>query len=265
MASNWLRKRLGSLTRLAACGLAMLVLTVGNPADAQPVFGDGVDVGLTSLHTNAAEQEQKVKVLESLTTKDGNKEKEVFEVVVPLNVNDLQDKGKLGDGSFQSADLDFTRAVPSILDTNTRISFSGPVTTQNGVPKTSRLYAVVAGKPKLNSCPVEVQDTYIAFFKDSVSADNKAAELANNDYLVYVTGNKDVQHKAQDTIIKLNCRPNSAGIIVNGKTQKVTVNFAEVAEFLQPRFQGPAKNAPFVYSPKSGSDAIYLVNGRARY
>jgi hypothetical protein len=176
-------------------------------------------------------------------------------------VKDLTDK--LGDGSFQSADLDFSTTQPTVPNTNTRISFTGPITTTNGVSETSKLYAVVAGKPKLNTCPVEVQETQIAFFNQKDDANTKAQALSKEGYLVYVTADVDVQNDARDQIIKLNCKPNAQGVIVNGKTQKVTVDFTDIFNLLPQNLQQPAQNSPFVYSPKS--DSIYLVNARKEY
>jgi hypothetical protein len=176
-------------------------------------------------------------------------------------VKDLTDK--LGDGSFQSADLDFSTTQPTVPNTNTRISFTGPITTTNGVSETSKLYAVVAGKPKLNTCPVEVQETQIAFFNQKDDANAKAQSLSDDGYLVYVTTNAAVQKEAQTKIEHLNCHPNASGVIVNGKTQKVTVDFTDIFNLLPKNLQQPAKNSPFVYSPKG--DSIYLVNARKEY
>jgi hypothetical protein len=169
----------------------------------------------------------------------------------------------LGDGSFQSADLDFSTTQPTIPKTNTRISFTGPIGTNNGVPETSKLYAVVAGNPKLNTCPIEVQETQIAFFNQKDDADTKAQVLSDEGYLVYVTSNAVVQKEAIDKLMKLNCQPNAQGVVVNGKTQKVTVDFTDIFNLLPQNLQQPAKNSPFVYSPKG--DSIYLVNARKEY
>lgn len=231
--------------------LAILVFTVGNSAFAQPVFTDKLDLGLTSFYPDAASQQTKVNTLEKLD----------YSISVPLSVKDLDDK--LGDGSFQSADLDFSTTQPTVPGTNTRISFTGPITTTDGVAQTSKLYAVVAGKPKLSTCPVEVQETQIAFFNQKDDANAKAQFLSDEGYLVYVTTNAAVQKEAQTKIKELNCQPNAQGVIVNGKTQKVTVDFTDIFNLLPQKLQQPAKNSPFVYSPKG--DSIYLVNARKEY
>lgn len=245
------KKNLAFLTGMIVSVLAILVLTVGNPAFAQPVFTDKLDFGLTSFYPDAASQQKKVDTLKNLN----------YNISVPLNVEDIKDK--LGDGSFQSADLDFSTTQPTVPGTNTRISFTGPITATNGVAETSKLYAVVAGKPKLNTCPVEVQETQIAFFNQKDDANTKAQALSDEGYLVYVTANTAVQNKAREKIIELNCQPNAQGVIVNGKTQKVTVDFTDIFNLLPQNLQQPAKNSPFVYSPKS--DSIYLVNARKEY
>ncbi|MFM6278490.1 MAG: hypothetical protein ACKPE2_09420, partial [Dolichospermum sp.] len=161
------KKNLAFLTGMIVSVLAILVLTVGNTAFAQPVFTDKLDLGLTSFYPDAASQQTKVNTLEKLN----------YSISVPLNVKDLDDK--LGDGSFQSADLDFSTTQPTVPGTNTRISFTGPITTTNGVAQTSKLYAVVAGKPKLSTCPVEVQETQIAFFNQKDDANTKAQALSD--------------------------------------------------------------------------------------
>lgn len=251
MTLNPNKKKFVFLTGMIVSILAILVFTVGNSAFAQPVFTDKLDLGLTSFYPDAASQQTKVNTLEKLN----------YSISVPLNVKDLGEK--LGDGSFQSADLDFSTTQPTIPDTNTRIYFTGPITTTNGVAQTSKLYAVVAGKPKLSTCPVEVQETQIAFFNQQDDANAKAQSLSDEGYLVYVTTNAAVQKEAQTKIKELNCKPNSQGVIVNGKTQKVTVDFTDIFNLLPQNLQGAAKNAPFVYSPQG--DSIYLVNARKEY
>ena len=250
-SENLNKKKFAFLTGMIVSVLAILVFTVGNSAFAQPVFTDKLDLGLTSFYPDAASQQKKVDILEQLN----------YNISVPLNVEDIKDK--LGDGSFQSADLDFSTTQPTVPGTNTRISFTGPITTTNGVAETSKLYAVVAGKPKLNTCPVEVQETQIAFFNQKDDANTKAQALSDEGYLVYVTANAAVQNEAKDKIIELNCKPNAQGVIINGKTQKVTVDFTDIFNLLPQNLQQPAKNLPFVYSPKS--DSIYLVNARKEY
>ena len=252
MALNLNKKKFALLKGMIFSVLAILVFTVGNSALAQPVFTDKLDLGLTSFYPDATSQQTKVNTLEKLN----------YNISVPLSMKDLVPE-KLGDGSFQSADLDFSTTQPTVPGTNTRISFTGPITTTDGVSQTSKLYAVVAGKPKLSTCPVEVQETQIAFFNQKDDANAKAQSLSDQGYLVYVTTNAAVQKEAQTKIKELNCQPNAQGVIVNGKTQKVTVDFTDIFNLLPQKLQQPAKNSPFVYSPKG--DSIYLVNARKEY
>jgi hypothetical protein len=206
-----------------------------------------LDVGLTSFSVNAERQDVQV----------DNLKKTGYDVAVPLNVKDLNDK--LGDGSFQIADLDFSSSVPSIPKTNKRIGFEAPLAAPG---TTSLLYSVVAGIPDPTTCPVEIKETKIAFFSDKQKSNDAAAKLSADGYLVYVTGNTDVQDAARKQIEALNCKPNAQGVVVNGKTKFVSVDFTNIWELLPKDLQQPAKNSPFTYKPSASSDAIYLVNGR---
>ncbi|MBD2110881.1 hypothetical protein [Leptolyngbya subtilissima] len=253
MPSNSMKKYFSVLFRLIACIFAILILPLGNVALAQSIFEDGMDIGLTSFYTDASGQESKVKVLKDILD---------YDISVPLNVRDLNPT-QVGNGKFQGADLDFSTAEPKIPGTATRIQFSGPVTSENGQNKTGFIYSVVGGKTKESSCPVEIKDTQIAFFETASEAEQAAKSLENKGYLVYVSVNSEAQDKAIEKIKELNCRPNAEGIVVNGKTQQVTVDFTKVFNLLPPRLQQAAREQPFVYFPKG--DAIYLVNARKTY
>ncbi|WP_215618306.1 hypothetical protein [Leptothoe kymatousa] len=211
-----------------------------------------LDVALTSFYDNPEEQKQKVDVLKTIG----------FDVSIPLNVKDLSHE-QLGSGTFQSADLDFSDSIPNVPNTDARIAFSGPLTTVNGQPATSILYAVVAGKPNESSCPISIEDTQISFFDSESEANDRGEKLSNQGYLVYVSVDKKAQMKALEKINELNCRPDARGIVVDGATQKVTVDFSDVSSLLPRQFQQAAKNSPFVYSPKGRS--IYLANARKVY
>jgi|GEM_PF-1924642 len=250
-----MKKSFSSLTCLVAGVLSVFILTVGNGAFAQPIFDDGFDVGLTSFYSDPFTQEEKVESLKSIG----------FDVMVPLQVPSEVpimpkmaevDTKEFGNGAFQSAELDFATAVPSIPGTDTRISFSGRVEQVDGMPTTAFLYSVVAGKPKA-SCPIEVEETQIAFFDNPQDASERATSLSNDGFLVYVSVNAEAQAKAIERIGELKC------LIVNGKTQKVTVDFRNISNLLPPRLQQQAARRPFIYTPKS--DAIYLVNARRLY
>jgi len=111
MILNLNKKKFAFLKAMIVSVLAILVFTVGNPAFAQPVFTDKLDLGLTSFYPDAASQQTKVNTLEKLN----------YSISVPLNVKDLDDK--LGDGSFQSADLDFSTTQPTVPGTNSCSNF----------------------------------------------------------------------------------------------------------------------------------------------
>ena len=226
-----------------------LALGNGSTAFAQPVHEDGLDVGLTHFYNNPTPQKEAVETLKNTG----------FNIAVPLNINDLTEQG-LGDGSFQRADLDFTQSVPSIPETNTRIQFDGPITN-------STLYSVVAGQVDKNSCPIEIKDTQIAFFDTESEAITKAEELSKSDdgYLVYVSPNQEATNRALEKIKELNCQPNAKGIVVNGATRRVTVDFSDIYTLLPTKLQQSAKDSSFMYSPKGAGNPIYLVNGRKLY
>lgn len=247
MNPQLLDKKMPMLRRQIAAVVFSICLILGSLLPISPAFAAGPDVGLTSFYRDAQGQENKVGVLNNLG----------YNVAVPLNVNQLKD---LGDGSFTEADLDFSTAIPTIPETDRRISFQAPL----GSGASSRLYAVVAGIPDPGSCPIAVKQTKIAFFDNQKAADAAAAQIANDGFLVYVTTNSDIQKDAMKKIAELNCKPDGAGIIVNGKTKLVSVDFTNIWPLLPDALQQAAKASAFVYQPAGGSDSIYLVNARKR-
>jgi hypothetical protein len=60
MILNLNKKKFAFLKAMIVSVLAILVFTVGNPAFAQPVFTDKLDLGLTSFYPDAASQQTKV-------------------------------------------------------------------------------------------------------------------------------------------------------------------------------------------------------------
>lgn len=242
-----LTESLSSMARHASALLLAFSILIIPGSLVSAAYAATLDVGLTSFSINATRQDTQV----------DNLKKSGFDVAVPLNVKDLRDK--LGDGSFQTADLDFSSSVPSIPGTDMRISFEAPLASSGD---TSLLYSVVAGIPDANTCPVEIKETKIVFFDDKQKSLDAAAKISDEGYVVYVTGNKDVQDAARKKIEALNCEPNAKGIVVNGKTKFVSVDFSEIWPLLPAKLQQSAKAGPFTYKPAAGADAIYLVNGR---
>jgi hypothetical protein len=158
--------------------------------------------------------------------------------------------GSLGDGSFQQAVLDFQQVVPLIPGTAQYFSFTAPL-------GTDKLYSVVAGKPDVTSCPLQIDDTQVAFFTTEKEAIEKAEKLMAEDYLVYVSPDKEAQIAAVEALLKLGC------CSINGLTKKATVNFEDIYYLLPNDLQQPARQQPFIYSPEG--DFIYLVNARKTY
>ncbi|MEB3334547.1 MAG: hypothetical protein VKP70_06140 [Cyanobacteriota bacterium] len=237
--------KLATLRRQVAAFLISLSLMLTPLARVSPAWAAAPDVGLTSFYSDAQDQDKKVETLKTLG----------FDVAVPLNVSELS---SLGDGSFTQADLDFTSAVPSIPKTDKRITFQAPL----GSNASSRLYAVVAGIPDKGTCPITVQQTKIVFFDNQQAAEQAAKAIAQDGFLVYVTTDSSVQADAKQKIKDLNCQPDGTGVIVNGKTKFVSVDFSNIWPLLPNNLQQAAKRSPFTYQPASGSDAIYLVNAR---
>lgn len=239
---------------------------------AQPVPSSGLDQGLTSFYDNRAAQKSKIEVLSNLGAsiavpfvKDSLpanfaslSDSELIEQLKSIPIDDLITA--LGDGAFQQGVFDFEQAQAVIPGTDTSFTVTGELAADNGSLTVGKLYSVVAGKPNLSACPVSIEDTQIAFFDEASEADAKAAELAHEGYLVYVTGNRAVQKAAVKKLLDLGC------VFVNGVTKKVTVDFRDIFYLLPSRtssLQQITREYPLVYLPKT--DSIYLVNSRKLY
>ena len=222
----------------------LLALALLSPASAV-----AADVGLTSFYPSDSAQQAKVNVLNSLG----------FTVAVPLKASAFADPSKLGDGGFTQADLDFTSAIPTTPGTATRVSFESPL---GPAGRPLRLYAVVAGMPMEGSCPIAVKKTMIMFSSNPDESSQQAELLSKQGFLVYVTINKAVQQTAAQALMKLNCKGDASGVVVNGQTQAVSIDFTKVYSLLPASLQQAAKSGSFEYAPAKGSTYIYLVNGR---
>ena len=214
-----------------------------------PASALGADVGHTSFYPTASGQQSKVKTLQSLG----------YTVAVPLNLSAFTDPAKLGDGGFNQADLDFTSAVPATPGTAQRVTFESPL---GPAGRPLRLYAVVAGVPMEGSCPIAVKKTKIMFSSNPDESSQQAELLAKEGYLVYVTINKAVQQAAAQALMKLNCKGDASGVVVNGQTQGVSIDFSRVYALLPAALQQAAKAGSFDYAPAKGSTYIFLVNAR---
>jgi hypothetical protein len=237
---------LSSISRHIATALVSLGLLITTVSFVRTAHAATLDVGLTSFFTNTGRQETQVE----------NLKKSGYDIAVPLKMEGLKN---LGDGAFQIADLDFSSSAPSIPGTARRIPVEAPLAAPGD---SSLLYAVVAGIPDQGTCPVSIKETKIAFFDDKQESSDAAAKISEAGYIVYVTANEDVQKEAKEKIEALNCQPNAEGLLVNGKTSSVSVDFTDIWPLLPANLQGAAKAGPFQYAPSPSSDAIYLVNGR---
>ncbi|WP_413173458.1 hypothetical protein [Anabaena azotica] len=174
--------------------------------------------------------------------------KKIFEKnVVPKLVD------ALGDGSVTKAWFDFQAA-------NTATAGNKLFTVD--APLGGKLYSVVAGKPA-QQCPLEIEDTQIAFFTDATKASAKAQELDTQGYFIYVSPVKELRKKVLDSLYNQyrNGKKNATCFLVNGATQKITVNFQDIFTLLPPDLQQPARENPFVLFPKLGKN-LYIVNAR---
>lgn len=156
----------------------------------------------------------------------------------------------LGDGSVTKAWFDLQAA-------NTATAGNKLFTVD--APLGGKLYSVVAGK-SAQKCSLENEDTQIAFFTDATKASAKAKELDTQGYFIYVSPVKEFRKKVLDSLYDKykDGKKNITCFLVNGATQKITVNFQDIFSFLPPDLQQPAWETPFVLFPKLGKN-LYLV------
>lgn len=159
----------------------------------------------------------------------------------------------LGDGSVTKAWFDFQEAKAATAG-NKLFSVDAPVG--------EKLYTVVAGKPS-QQCPLEIEDTQISFFTKRRNAVEKAQELDKEGYFIYVSPAKALRRKVVTALYDeyRDEKKNAACFLVNGATQKITVDFQDIFNLLPADLQQPAREAPFVFLPKVGKN-LYIVNAR---
>ena len=162
-------------------------------------------------------------------------------------------------GSFTEGWFDFQGATAVTPGTNTLFTIDASRDSRD-----DRIYTVVAGKPS-SKCPLNIQETAIAFFDNVGAAESKANELDANGYLVYVSPSDNLTIKAFSQLFYDQAtgkkKTNSACFLVSGATEKVTTDFRQIFPLLPPALQQPARQAPFQYFPRTGN-FIYLVNAR---
>ena len=217
-------------------------------------------IGITSLYNNKDLQTRKAQIFSNVLkytvatpfelppgiqippTKE-----EFDKTVVPSLVS------ALGDGSVTEAWLDF-QGVKAATAGNQLFTIDAPIG--------EKLYTVVAGKP-LQQCPIQIEDTQIAYFTEEHEAVQKASQLDQAGYLVYVSPVKELREKVLDALYDRYTQGNkeSGCFLVNGATKKITVDLKDIYGLLPPDLQQPARQEPFVFTPK-GSDFLYVVNAR---
>ncbi|MGJ5631887.1 hypothetical protein [Nostoc sp. CALU 1950] len=228
-----------------------------------PAFADDKTVlGVTSLYSTSEQQEQGVKVYKDILQ---------YGIATPFSLPpDFQIPATkaefdqkvvpglikvLGDGSVTKAWFDF-QAGEAQIATKELFSIDAPLG--------QKIYSVVAGKP-LQQCPLKIQDTQIDFFLDSDKAVERAKELDEQGYFIYVSPVKELRKKVLDALYEQYSGSNNPScFLVNGTTQKITVDFQDpdIYPLLPPQLQSPGKNKPLVFLPKSGSEFLYVVNAR---
>lgn len=188
---------------------------------------------------------------------------------LPENVKDfpaayqpILEKGRKDNGtngSFTEGWFDFQAASAVIPGTNTLFTINAPL---NG-----RIYSVVAGKPS-SQCPLNIQETAIAFFDNVKAAESKANELDGKGYLVYVSPLDNLTIKALSQLFYDQAtgqkKTNSACFLVSGATETVTTDFSQIFFLLPPKLQQDASRTPLQFFPRV-RNVIYLVNSRKTF
>ncbi|BDI18981.1 hypothetical protein ANSO36C_47830 [Nostoc cf. commune SO-36] len=220
-------------------------------------------LGITSLYNTPEQQKQGVKVYQDIlkygiatpfalppnfqipATKE-----EFDEKVVPGLIKIL------GDGSVTKAWFDF-QAGQAQIATKELFSIDAPLG--------QKIYSVVAGKP-VQQCPLKIEDTQIDFFLDSDKAANRAKELDEQGYFIYVSPVEELRRKVLNGLYDQysSGSNNPSCFLVNGTTKKITVDFQDpdIYPLLPPELQSPGKNKPLVFLPKNGNEFLYVVNAR---
>ncbi|MGK7939224.1 MAG: hypothetical protein AB4062_03530 [Crocosphaera sp.] len=274
MQANFLpQKTLGESMKKLTCFLAVIlsfIISVSgiNPAFAQEtpsVTPQPASRGITTFYTTQAQQTKGAQVAGDTLNEFvvvPNLEYAELSTLVPENKSDFpafyqnildESLKKNGvNGSFTEGFLDFQESTPAVPGTDKLINLNAPLG--------GRLYSVVAGKPA-SECPLNIEETAVAFFDNEDGASTKATDLDKQGYLVYVSPVDDLTINAFSQIFydqktgKKNTNPEC--FFVSGATEQVTVDFTQVFSLLTD-LQQTAKQAPFVYYPVGG-DFMYLL------
>jgi hypothetical protein len=162
-------------------------------------------------------------------------------------------------GSFTEGWFDFQGATAVTPGTNTLFTIDAIRDSRD-----DRIYTVVAGRPS-SQCPLNIQETAIAFFDNEKAAASRANDLDASGYLVYVSPVDNLTIKAFSQLFYDQAtgkkKTNSACFLVSGATEQVTTDFTSIFFLLPPKLQRDARQSPFQFFPRFGN-FIYLVNAR---
>jgi hypothetical protein len=257
------------LTSFLAAILSFVVCLGGvSPALAQQA-PQPASRGITTLYVTPEQQAEGVKVYGNILKYDVAIPNPDLSAMLPENLSDFPaayqqvlEQGRKNNGingSFTEGWFDFQGATAVTPGTNTLFTIDASRDSRD-----DRIYTVVAGKPS-SQCPLNIQETAIAFFDNVGAAESKANELDANGYLVYVSPSDNLTIKAFSQLFYDQAtgkkKTNSACFLVSGATEKVTTDFRQIFPLLPPALQQPARQAPFQYFPRTGN-FIYLVNAR---
>ncbi|WP_016952750.1 hypothetical protein [Anabaena sp. PCC 7108] len=227
---------------------------------APPSNATKTTLGITTIYSTPEQQKKGVTVYEE-TLKYGiavpfqlppgfriPANKKVFDTLVVPKLVDV-----LGDGSVTKAAFDFQAAAAAT---------SGNQLFNIDAPLGQKLYSVVAGKPS-QQCPLQIEDTQISFFTDVNKASAQAKTLDTQGYFIYVSPVRQLRRKVLDALYDQykDGNKNETCFLVNGATEKITVNFQDIFTLLPPNLQQPARETPFIFYPKFGKN-LYILNAR---
>jgi hypothetical protein len=186
---------------------------------------------------------------------------------LPENVKDFpgvyqemltQSRNKNGtNGSFTEGWFDLVSAYPIEGGTNTLFTINAP--------RGDRIYSVVAGLPNSNQCPLQINETAIAFFDNVKNAQARAEELDIRGYLVYVSPVDDLTIKAFSQMLYDQAtgkkKTDKNCFLISGATKKVTIDFHDIFSSLPPALHQKARSQKFEFYPRS-ADFIYFANAQ---
>jgi hypothetical protein len=217
-----------------------------------------VVIGTTEIFTDQTQQMQQVEVYQKIGYSIANPFKIPAESI-PATKEEFDEKvvpklvKMLGDGSVNQARFDFKDVEGSPSENQVFTVYA---------PLGQKIYSVVAGQPA-EQCPLEIKDTQISFFIDEEKAKEKANELDKQGYFIYVSPVQDLRKKVLDNFYdQYSPDKNTSCFVITGETKKVSIDFKEIFNLLPTDLQQPARQKPFVFTPKATDAFLYVVNAR---